>query len=116
VLDWAMAAALWLSQLLFGKNLLQVLIGGQLELPRPVWQRLNVAWIAFFVAMGVVNLWVAYTFSTATWATFKVFGLTGLMLAFMVAQGFYISRHLHDEKPPDPAPGGPTSPVGPDSR
>ena len=117
VLDWAMAAALWLSQLLFGKNLLQVLIGGQLELPRPVWQRLNVAWIAFFVAMGVVNLWVAYTFSTATWATFKVFGLTGLMLAFMVAQGFYISRYLHDEKPaPDPAPGGPASPVGPDSR
>jgi intracellular septation protein len=64
VLDWAMAAALWLSQALFGRNLLQVLVGGQLELPRPVWQRLNIAWIAFFVAMGVVNLWVAYNFST----------------------------------------------------
>lgn len=117
VLDWAMAAALWLSQLLFGKNLLQVLIGGQLELPKPVWQRLNVAWIAFFVAMGIVNLWVAYTFSTATWATFKVFGLTALMLAFMVAQGFYISRYLHDDEPAaDRAPGAPASPVGPDSR
>jgi len=117
VLDWAMAAALWLSQLLFGKNLLQVLIGGQLELPRQVWQRLNVAWIAFFVAMGIVNLWVAYTFSTSTWATFKVFGLTGLMLAFMVAQGFYISRYLDDDEPAaDPAAGGPASAVGPESR
>jgi intracellular septation protein len=41
VLDWAMALALWLSQALFGKNLLQVLVGQQLELPEPVWQRLN---------------------------------------------------------------------------
>ena len=117
VLDWAMAAALWLSQLLFGKNLLQVLIGGQLELPKAVWQRLNVAWIAFFVAMGVANLWVAYTFSTAAWATFKVFGLTGLMLAFMVAQGFYIAPYLKDEgDAPDRGAGGGATPVGPDSR
>jgi intracellular septation protein len=117
VLDWAMAAALWLSQALFGKNLLQVLIGGQLELPKPVWQRLNIAWIAFFVAMGIVNLWVAYNFSTSVWATFKVFGLTALMLAFMVAQGFYISRYLKDDDAPgDPPPGGAASPVGPDSR
>ena len=117
VLDWAMAAALWLSQALFDKNLLQVLIGGQLELPKPVWQRLNIAWIAFFVAMGVVNLWVAYNFSTSVWATFKVFGLTALMLVFMVAQGFYISRYLKDDDAPgDPSPGGAASPVGPDSR
>jgi intracellular septation protein len=117
VLDWAMAAALWLSQAVFGKNLLQVLVGSQLELPARVWQRLNLAWIAFFVAMGVLNLWVAYTFSTATWATFKVFGLTGLMLVFMVAQGFYLSRYLKDDDAArEPPGGGPASPVGPESR
>jgi intracellular septation protein len=115
-LDWAMALALWLSQALFGKNLLQVLIGGQLELPQPVWQRLNWAWIAFFTLMGILNLYVAYHFSTSVWATFKVFGLTGLMLLFMVAQGFYISRHLQDddERPAGPATGAAT-PVGPES-
>jgi intracellular septation protein len=116
-LDWAMALALWVSQAFFGKNLLQVLVGEQLELPRPVWQKLNFAWIAFFALMGVLNLYVAYTFSTSTWATFKVFGLTGLMLAFMVLQGFYISRFLKDEDAPlDPAPTRPAAPVGPDSR
>jgi intracellular septation protein len=45
---------------------------------------------------------VAYAYSISTWATFKVFGLTGIMLVFMVAQGFYISRHLKDEDPPPP--------------
>jgi intracellular septation protein len=64
--------------------------------------------------MGVVNLWVAYTFSTSVWATFKVFGLTGLMLVFMVAQGFYLSRHLK-AAPADP-PESPHGRLGPASR
>jgi intracellular septation protein len=66
VLYWVMALAFWLSQALFGKNLLQALIGEQLELPAVVWRRLNVAWVAFFALMGVLNLYVAYSFSTAT--------------------------------------------------
>ena len=106
VLYWVMALAFWISQAVFRKNLLQALIGEQLELPAPVWQRLNVAWVAFFALMGVLNLYVAYTYSTATWASFKAFGATGLMLLFMVAQGFYLSRHLK----PVPEPGEPTAP------
>ena len=94
VLYWVMALGFWVSQAIFRKNLLQTLIGEQLELPAQVWQRLNLAWIAFFAAMGVLNLYVAYSYSTSVWATFKAFGATGLMLVFMVAQGFYLSRHL----------------------
>jgi len=94
VLYWVMALAFWLSQAIWGKNLLQALIGEQLELPAVVWRRLNLAWVAFFALMGVLNLYVAYNYSTATWASFKAFGATGLMLVFMVAQGFYLSRHL----------------------
>jgi intracellular septation protein len=117
VLDWAMALALWLSQSVFNKNLLQALVGGQLELPKLVWQRLNLAWIAFFVLMGIANLYVAYTYSTSVWATFKVFGLTGLMLLFMLAQGFYIARFLKDDEAPrEPPRTRPAASIGPDSR
>ncbi|MDQ6638105.1 MAG: septation protein IspZ, partial [Pseudomonadota bacterium] len=89
-------------------------VGEQLVLPKPVWQRLNLAWTLFFVLMGVANLYVAYNYSTSVWATFKVFGLTGLMLVFMVGQGFYISRFLKDEEAPREPAG--TLPAGPDSR
>ena len=96
-LYWAMALAFWISRAFFRKNLLQTLMGEQLQLPAEVWQRLNLAWIAFFVFMGVLNLYVAYSFSTATWVNFKLFGGIGLMFAFTVAQGLYISRHVQDE-------------------
>ncbi len=99
VLYWVMGLAFWVSQTFFGRNLLQVLMGGQLELPAPVWRRLSVAWIAFFALMGVLNLCVAYNFSTGTWVNFKLFGGIGLMLAFTLGQGVYISRHLPAEAP-----------------
>jgi intracellular septation protein len=97
VLYWATGVAFWASQTFFNKNLLQALIGEQLHLPTPVWRRLNVAWIVFYALMGALNLYVAYNYSTSTWANFKVFGATGLMLAFMVAQGFYVNRYLEPE-------------------
>lgn len=97
VLYWVMGLAFWISSLL-GKNLLRLLLGEQLALPDAVWQRLNAAWVCFFGLMGLLNIYVAYSFSTATWVNFKLFGGLGLMLAFMVAQGVYLSRYLKNEE------------------
>lgn len=97
VLYWVMGTALWLSQAVFGKNLLQALMGSQLELPAPVWRNLNFMWIAFFAFMGLLNLYVAYSFSTDAWVNFKLFGGVGLMLLFTLAQGVYLSRHMKPE-------------------
>jgi intracellular septation protein len=106
VLYWTMGLALLISQSLFRKNLLRTLTGEQLHLPVPVWQRLNLAWIAFFALLGVVNLYVAYNFSTSTWFTFKAFGVTGLMLVFIFGQGFYISKYLEPEADAPESPEG----------
>ena len=95
-LYWAMGLAFWLSPLLFGKNLLRLLMGEQLQLPARVWHRLNFAWVAFFAVMGLLNLWVAYHFTTDTWVNFKLFGGIGLMLLFTLAQGVYLSRRRDD--------------------
>jgi intracellular septation protein len=97
VLYWAMGLAFWLGPLLFGKNLLRLLLGQQLQLPARIWHRLNFAWIAFFATMGLINLWVAYTFSTDTWVNFKLFGSLGLTLVFTVAQGLVLSRYLKED-------------------
>jgi intracellular septation protein len=103
---WALGLAFLVSRM-FGKNLLQEMLGAEFELPPTVWQRLNFAWVAFLGMMGLLNLYVAYAFSTATWASFKVFGATGLMLVFSVGQVLYLSRYMkpepRDTKPPEQA-------------
>lgn len=105
VLYWVMGAGLVLSQLGFRKNGIKALMGGQITLPDAVWNRLNTAWAVFFAVMGVLNLWVAYTFSTDAWVNFKLFGGIGLMIVFVIGQTLYLSRHLPEEdaNPQDPA-------------
>ena len=50
--------------------------------------------------MGLLNLWVAYSFSTSTWVNFKLFGGIGLMLLFTLAQGLFLARYLKDDAAP----------------
>jgi intracellular septation protein len=97
VLYWVMGTAFWLSQALFRKNLLQALLGEQMQLPATVWRTLNLMWIGFFAFMGLANIYVAYSFSTDIWVNFKLFGGVGLMLLFTFAQGLYLSRHIKTE-------------------
>jgi len=98
VLYWLMAGALLVGAVVFGKNLIKSLMGGQLALPEPVWRTLNWSWTAFFALMGAINLWVAFRFDTATWVNFKLFGGLGLMLLFVLAQGLYLSRFMKPDE------------------
>ena len=96
VLYWLFGAALLGAQWLFGKNLIRLMMQKQVSLPDDVWQRLNWMWAGFFGAMGVINLYVAYSFPTAFWVNFKLFGFTGLMIAFVIAQSLFLSKHVKD--------------------
>lgn len=99
VLYWIGAAAIAGGQLL-RRNALRALLGSQLTLPEPIWRRLAWAWSGFLVLLGAVNLGVAYTCSTETWVSFKVFGLLGLMLVFVVLQSLFLAKHLEPDPPP----------------
>ena len=57
------------------------------------------SWTAFLLFMGVLNLWVAYTFSTDTWVSFKLFGGLGLMAVFVIAQALWMSRYIKTDAP-----------------
>jgi len=94
LLYWTFAATLGGSAWLLRRNLMQTLMGEQMALPAPVWARLNLAWVAFFAAMGALNLYVAYHFDEATWVSFKLYGGIGLMLLFVAGQGVWLERHM----------------------
>ena len=95
LLYWAMAGGLLTGQLL-GKNGIRALMGAQMSLPDPVWLRVNQSWMAFFAFMGLLNLWVAYQFTTAVWVNFKLFGGIGLMLVFVVAQSLVLGKYMQE--------------------
>ncbi|MBI5450763.1 MAG: septation protein A [Gammaproteobacteria bacterium] len=102
-IKWKPSAVNWLLGLvfllspLFGKPLIQRLMGGVTELPATIWQRLNLAWALFFIASGFLNLYVAYRFDTDTWVNFKLFGLTALTIVFILAQSLFLARFIKED-------------------
>jgi len=99
VLYWLIATVLLLSNLVFRKNLIQTMLEKQIVVPSFVWSRLNLSWVSFFLTMGCINLYVAFSFSVDTWVTFKLFGATGLMFVFIIVQMMMIGKYLRDMPP-----------------
>ncbi|MFC5476340.1 septation protein A [Paraherbaspirillum soli] len=96
VLYWAFATALLVSQFILKKNLIRTMMEKQIALPEPIWQRVGFSWGIFFALMGLLNLYIAFNFSTATWVNFKLFGGMGLMFAFIIAQSIMLSKYIKD--------------------
>ncbi len=140
LINWLFAVAFTLGTVFTGKPLVQRLLNGSIDLPTPVWERLNWLWVGFFIISGFANLGfvqhylqaedalrVAYPAITVeqlehfnceqdyplhalpacelaakregNWANFKLFGLMGLTILFILAQALYLAKHMpEDEK------------------
>lgn len=98
VVNWLFAAGFAASHFIGDKVLIQRIMGHAVNLPQTIWSRLNIAWVVFFIFSGCANLFVAFTFHEF-WVDFKVFGSLGMTVLFLVAQGVYLARHIHDDAP-----------------
>lgn len=96
VLYWLFGVILLGSQMLFKRNLLQKLLGEKVSLTDKGWRGLNLSWSLFFLVTGTLNLFVAFSgfFSETTWVNFKVFGLMGLLVVFVIAQSLWLGKHM----------------------
>ena len=101
-INWMFALVFLGSQLIGDKPLIQRMMGHAIDIEeKRVWLQLNLAWVAFFVVAGIANLIVApeidpfgFEFSEDTWVDFKLFGLMGMTIAFIIGQALYLARYM----------------------
>ena len=105
VLNWLFAFVFFSSMFIGSKPIIQRMMGGQISLPEKVWSNLNLSWVGFFFISGAANLYVAFYYNLGapaeermdTWVNFKLFGLMGLTIAFVILQAIYLSRHITED-------------------
>jgi intracellular septation protein len=97
-LYWLFALVLLFSSLIFKKNLIRSLMQEKMSMPDPIWHKLNLSWSGFFIALGILNLYVAWNFSIDTWVNFKLFGTTGIMFIFVILQVVWVSKYIQEDK------------------
>lgn len=94
VLNWLFAAIFIGSQYIGKKTIAERMMGKAIGLEKNIWARLNLSWAIFFIALGFANLFVLYNFDTDTWVNFKLFGMMGLTVLFVVLQSLVLARFI----------------------
>jgi intracellular septation protein len=96
VLYWLFGLVLLVGRLVFRRNLMAALLP-DLVLPEAVWARMTWAWVAFLVAMGAANLYIAATFPTDVWVNFKIWGGIGMFMLAAVGTVASVARYLPEK-------------------
>jgi intracellular septation protein len=104
IFNWALAAVFLGSQFIGARpmirRLMESIARDEFSLVERDWRMLNLMWVAFFVLSGAANLYVAYNFEEAVWVNFKVFGLIGMTLVFVLIQAAWLMRRNQAASPP----------------
>ena len=91
--NWLFATAFLASRFVGERTLAERMLGSAISVQSAVWRRVNLSWAIFFIAMAVLNEFVWRKTRTDIWVDFKVYGILGLTIAFIIAQAFYLGRH-----------------------
>ena len=93
----AVFAIILYGGLIFDKPLLKYLLGAAMKLEEQGWKILTQRWIAFFIALAILNEIVWRTQSTDIWVNFKVFGILPITFIFTMTQFPLIKRYQIEE-------------------
>jgi intracellular septation protein len=96
VINWMFGFIFLGSHWIGEKTVLERLLDQKVELPKAIWKKLNFMWIGFFFSMGLLNIYVAYQYTTDVWVNFKVFGVLGFTIVFSVLQGLYLAQYIEE--------------------
>lgn len=102
VINWIMAGALLLGPPLLGKNFVKLLLQEHVKAPDSAWSRVNLAYAAMFIALGALNLVVAFNYTERTWGFFKVFGMPAVIAVFSLLQMLYLGRFAQPDTAESP--------------
>ncbi len=98
IFNWALGLAFGLSQFIGEKNLMERTLGSQIQLPKSIWSRLNLMWVANFAIVGALNIFVAYSYSEETWVSYKLYSAIGFTLLLTILTAVVISPYIKEEE------------------
>jgi intracellular septation protein len=94
IIEWLFGSVFLGSQFIGKKPFIERMMSDNMTLPDIIWKRLNLLWASFFIAVGFLNVYVMFHYSTDEWVYFKTFIAPALMVAFIVVQMFYLYQYI----------------------
>jgi len=77
----------------FNRLFIKYVFAQAFELDETGWRQLTWRWGLFFLALAIINEMVWRNASTATWVSFKVWGIIPLIFLFALSQTPFVMKH-----------------------
>jgi intracellular septation protein len=87
--------------LMKGRGLLKYMFESAMKMSDDAWKTFSFRWAVFFLVMAAANEVVWRNFSTDLWVQFKVFGLMGSTLVFVISQIPFLQKNIIEEEKKD---------------
>lgn len=91
VLNWLIALVFLGSQFIGEEPIIKRMLKQAAVLKKNQWNKLNLMWVVFFLFSGTINIYVAYNYPEEFWVKFKLFGLLGITLIFIIIQSIWLN-------------------------
>lgn len=103
IVFWIFSIAILFTQVFTHKPLMQRMMEGALEntatIPARVWLKINLMWAVFFLILGGINLYIAYSFSNDAWVNFKFYGISLALFLVSIIQALYLAHFMTVKQP-----------------
>ena len=91
VLNWLIGLVFLGSQFIGEEPIIKKMLKQAATLRKKQWDKLNFMWALFFLFSGAINIYVAYNYPEEFWVKFKLFGLLGITLVFIIIQSIWLN-------------------------
>jgi len=106
VVYWIFSAILFGTHFMGNKTAIERVMGSKIEMPARAWRKMNLSFAVFTLAMGFLNLYVAFVYGADLdadtqrehWINFKVFGTLILTFVFVFILMLALSKQVNTEE------------------
>ncbi|MGI9294797.1 MAG: inner membrane-spanning protein YciB [Pseudomonadales bacterium] len=99
IFNWGLAIAFFVAPLIGNKSLMERAMGGQIDVPKAVWARLNTIWTAYFFIVGALNLYVAFGgYTQEFWVSYKLYSSIGFTIVLSIITVIILAPHLKEDE------------------
>jgi intracellular septation protein len=96
-----LAGSIWIGKKTLLERLMTPALPEGFSVASSKWQRMSLITALFYVALGAVNIWVAYTMSEKTWVFFKTWLMIPVVFVFTAGLMFWLLRGYEAKEEPE---------------
>jgi len=95
-----LGGSIWIGKMTLLERLMTTAVPEGHTVPAATWKRTSLLASLFYLVLGGVNLWIAYTMSEKTWVFFKTWLTIPLVFVFTAGLMFWILRGYEPKDEP----------------